>query len=109
MAKKHQREAALKACENGKHKQRESGDDTGENERKKNEPAEERFAWEACAVESKRSEKTQRERKSDGARCDEETVEHGIPNGTVGEELAIPIERELPRWKSADAVAIEGI
>ncbi len=40
---------------------------------------------------------------------DDEAVEHGIPDGAIGEKLAIPIEREVLRRKAADTVAIEGI
>ena len=109
VAEKNGEQAELQAGEDGEHQQGETGDDAGKNEREENEAAEERFAGKAGAIERERGEQAERERKSDGAAGDDEAVEDGIPDGAVGEELAIPIEREMLRRKSADTVAIEGI
>src|SRR5208282_2000525 len=98
--------------QSGKYREHEQGkasDDTGKNERKKYEAAEEGFAGKAGAIEGERGEEAQRERQSDGAAGDNEAIQHGIPDGSIGEELSIPIESEMLGRKSADAVAVEGI
>jgi hypothetical protein len=61
------------------------------------------------AIESERGKEAQGKRKSDRASGDEKAIEDRIPDGSVGEKLAIPIEREMARRKPADAIAIEGI
>ena len=109
MAEKYGEQAEVQAGRNGEHEERKAGDDAGKNERKKYEAAEERFAGEARAIERERGQQAQGERKSDRAGRDDEAIEHGIPDGAIGEKLAVPIEREVPRRKAADAVAIEGI
>ena len=45
----------------------------------------------------------------DAAGGDDQAVDDGIPDGGVGEKLAVPIEGEMARRKTADAVAIEGV
>src|SRR5580658_6747957 len=56
VAEKHCQQAELHAGKYDEHQQREAGDNTGKNERKKNEPAEEGFARKIGAVEGERSE-----------------------------------------------------
>jgi hypothetical protein len=93
----------------GEHEKRETGDDAGEDQREKYEATEERFAWEAGAVEGERGEEAQRERERYGSGGDEEAVEDGVPDGAVREKLAIPVERQMLWRESADAVAVERI
>jgi hypothetical protein len=102
-------EAELKAGKDREHQQGKTGDDAGKNEREKNETAEDGFSWEISAVEGESGEKAKGKRKEHCGYGDEEAVEERIPDGRVAEELAIPIESEMFRRKSADTVLVEGI
>src|SRR4029077_3638771 len=102
-------QAELHSGEDCKHEQREAGDDAGENQWEQDQAAEEGFAGEAGAVERERSEQAEGEGERDAGGGDEEAVDDGVPDGSVAEKPAVPVERELARRESADAVAIEGI
>jgi hypothetical protein len=102
-------ETELKMNAHCEEKERETGDDAGKNERKKDQAAKECFAGEAGAIKSECGEKAERQGKCDGTGCDEEAVEDGIPDGRVGEELAVPIEREMARRETAYTLAVEGV
>jgi len=99
----------VKAGEDHEHQQRKPRDNSGKNEREKNEPTEEGFAREAGAVEGEGRKQAQSERKCNGAGRNDEAIEDGVPDGAISEELAIPVEGEMLRRKSADTVTIEGI
>lgn len=109
VTEKDSKQAELQASKDGKHEQREAGDDSRKNKGKKHKPAEEGFAGEAGAVESERSQQAQRERKSDSTGRDDEAIENGIPNGAVGEELTIPVEGEMARRKTSHAISIKRV
>ena len=91
------------------HQQRKSGDDAGKNQRQKNEAPEERFAGELRAIERERGGDSEGERDEHRGRGDDQTVEDRVPDGAILKKNAIPVEREVARRESADALAVEGI
>jgi len=91
------------------HKERESGDDSGKDEREKYEATKESFAGELRAVEGEGRGDSEGEGDDHSSSCDEQAVEDGIPDGSVVEEDAIPVEREVVRRKASDALSVEGI
>jgi len=110
VTEKYQRQATLKSGKDGKHQHGEASNDPGKNKREENKATKHGFAREVGAIKSQSGEKAEDERKYDGPRGNEKTVEDGIPDrGVGGEELAVPIESEMPRRKAAYAVTIERI
>ncbi len=109
VAEENSQQAEVHPGEDGKHEQGKAGDDAGENQREKNQAAEESFAGEVGAVERERRKQAEGEREGDAGGGDEEAVDDGVPDGGVAEQLAIPVEREVTRGKASDAVAIEGV
>src|SRR5262249_6584286 len=52
---------------------------------------------------------SQNERKDDRASSHKEALEYRIPDRVIGEKLAVPIEGEMTRGKTSDAITIERI
>ncbi len=91
------------------HEKRESGDDSGKDEREKYEATKESFAGELRAVEGEGGGDPEGQGDEHGRGRDEQAVEDGIPDGSVVEEDAIPVEREVVGREAADALSVEGI
>src|SRR5215472_8911445 len=92
-----------------KHEERESGDDSRQNQRQENEPAEKRFSREVCAVQSQRGRKTQTQ--GDGhSECRYlKAVQNRVPERSVGEELPVPIKCPGGWRETAHSAPAKGI
>src|ERR1700728_526570 len=109
MAQDHGNQAQLHAHANEKHQQGKSSDNSGKNQREKDETPEQSFSGKLRAVQRQGRWQTKTKRDDHGDGCDNHAVEYGIPKSRVCEKLAIPVESPAGRGKSSDARAIERI
>src|SRR5437762_2876909 len=83
--------------------------DSGKNQRQKHQPAKESLSGKAGAVERQRRKQSQGQGERHAAGGDLQAVRDSIPEGGIGEKLAVPSQREMAGRETADAVTIEGI
>jgi len=61
MTKENRGQTELHTCKDGKHQERQAGDDTGKNQRKNHEAAKKRFAGKTGSVQGESGEQTERQ------------------------------------------------
>src|ERR1019366_4856641 len=102
-------QAKLRAHQVEQHKQRKPRDNARQDQRQQHQPPEQRLAGKLRPVESQRCRNPKRQRDRHRRERHLQAVQHRIPDRPVREQDAIPIEREVMRWKSAYALSIERI
>ena len=99
----------MKSAAHYKQQQRDAGDHSWDNKRQQNQSLEGGLAGKCVAVERVSRRKSDEDGDDNRRQCDDGTVLNRAPHGGVGEEHAIPIEREVARRKTAHSIAIEGV
>ena len=109
MAQHDRHQAELHAHHVEQHEQRQPRDNAGQDERQQYQSPEQRFAGKLRSIERERCWHAERKRDRHRRKCHLQAVQHRIPDRPIREQDAIPIERQVMRRKSADALTVERI
>src|SRR5258708_4357737 len=109
MAQDDRHPAELRAHHVEQHQQGESRDNAWQNQRQQHQSSKQRLARKSCPIKGQCRRYSEGQRDHHRGKCYLQAVEHRIPEGTIGKQHSIPVERQPMRRKSSNSLSLERI